>query len=506
MNTGEFKSPEELYLEIKNLYAYVAETGGKNYSQWEDKIEREEFRSSAKNLLYYLSLRQKDIRQIQNDLIPLGLSSLGRLESKTLATLESVLAALEMVTGLERQFSFPPREEFFEGREILEKNAEEILGERPDDYRTRIMVTMPSECSKDYDLVLSLARKGMDIARINCSHDDEEVWRKIADNVRRASEETGKKIKVSVDISGPKIRVEWLFSSEKNPKVSEGDKIRLAHKTSECEAGDGTRVTIGTGIETIFDSLEEGHRVLIDDGAIETRVSSVDERGAVLTAEKVNGTSVRIKPEKGLNFPDTQFEVEVLSEKDRKDLVFAVKAADIINFSFVRSGKDIETIREELKKLMGDRSSEVKIMAKIETPEAVENLAEIILSAAGHNPFAVMIARGDLAVEVGYIRLSELQQEISWICEAAGIPVVWATEVLASLVDNGIPARAEVTDVAEGSLTECIMLNKGKYIEDAVELLADILSKVEKHQYKKTPQLRALSIARINNDIEEKIK
>lgn len=506
MDTAEFKSPEELYDEIKKLYDYITETGGKNYSQWEDQIEREEFRSSAKNLLFYLALRQKDIRQIQNELIPLGLSSLGRLESKTLATLESVLAALEMITGFERQFSFPPREEFFEGREILEKNAEEILGERPDDYRTRIMVTMPSECSKDYDLVLSLARKGMDIARINCSHDDEEIWRKIADNVRRASEETGKEIKVSVDISGPKIRVEWLFSSEKNPKISEGDKIRLAHKTSECEAGDGTKVTIGTGIETIFDSLEEGHRVLIDDGAIETRVSSVDERGAVLTAEKVNGTSVRIKPEKGLNFPDTQFEIEVLSEKDRKDLAFAVKTADIINFSFIRSGKDMETIREELKKLLDERSSEVKIMAKIETPEAVENLAEIILSAAGHNPFAVMIARGDLAVEVGYIRLSELQQEISWICEAAGIPVVWATEVLASLVDNGIPARAEVTDVAEGSLTECIMLNKGKYIEDAVELLADILSKVEKHQYKKTPQLRALSIARINNDIEEKIK
>ena len=131
-------------------------------------------------------------------------------------------------------------------------------------------------------------------------------------------------------------------------------------------------------------------------------------------------------------------------------------------------------------------------MAKIETPQAVSNLPELIVQAAGQQPFAVMIARGDLAIAIGYQRLAEIQEEILWLCEAAHIPVIWATQVLENLVKKGIPSRAEMTDAAMSDRAECVMLNKGPFIAEAVTILDDVLTRMEEHQLKKTPQLRAL--------------
>lgn len=135
------------------------------------------------------------------------------------------------------------------------------------------------------------------------------------------------------------------------------------------------------------------------------------------------------------------------------------------------------------------------LVAKIENKEAVDNLPDIIVQAASRQPLGIMIARGDLAVEVGYRRLAELQEEIMWICEAAHVPVIWATQVLENLVKTGLPSRAEITDAAMGERAECVMLNKGPYIVEAVTVLTNILQRMEQHQYKKTSQLRALHIA-----------
>ena len=152
-------------------------------------------------------------------------------------------------------------------------------------------------------------------------------------------------------------------------------------------------------------------------------------------------------------------------------------------------------LQSELYKRVGNLAHGLAIVAKIETCQAIEHLPEIIVQAASWQPFGIMIARGDLAVEVGYRRLSELQEEILWICEAAHVPVIWATQVLENMVKTGIPSRAEITDAAMGERAECVMLNKGPYIVEAVASLADILARMQQHQYKKAPQLRALNIA-----------
>lgn len=148
-----------------------------------------------------------------------------------------------------------------------------------------------------------------------------------------------------------------------------------------------------------------------------------------------------------------------------------------------------------MKKRCGKSFHHLALVAKIENKEAVDHLPDIIIQAASRQPLGIMIARGDLAVEVGYRRLAELQEEIMWVCEAAHIPVIWATQVLENLVKTGLPSRAEITDAAMGERAECVMLNKGPYIVEAVTVLTNILQRMEQHQYKKTSQLRALHIA-----------
>jgi pyruvate kinase len=153
---------------------------------------------------------------------------------------------------------------------------------------------------------------------------------------------------------------------------------------------------------------------------------------------------------------------------------------------------DIELLQTELGQRLALDKPLPAIVVKIETPQAVLHLPELIVQAAGRQPLGIMVARGDLAVEIGYQRLAEIQEEILWLSEAAHIPVIWATQVLEHLVKKGIPSRAEVTDAAMAERAECVMLNKGPFIAESVSILGNVLERMEAHQLKKTPQLRAL--------------
>lgn len=164
----------------------------------------------------------------------------------------------------------------------------------------------------------------------------------------------------------------------------------------------------------------------------------------------------------------------------------------MIGYSFVQTGADIAALREELARHLPGARNGPGLVLKIETQRAVRNLPELIVHAAGQLPTAVMIARGDLAIELGFRRIAEVQEEILWLCEAANVPVIWATQVLEGMAKNGLPTRAEVTDAAMASRAECVMLNKGPHIVDAIRMLDDVLVRMEAHQHKKTAQLRVL--------------
>ena len=187
--------------------------------------------------------------------------------------------------------------------------------------------------------------------------------------------------------------------------------------------------------------------------------------------------------------PDARLPITALTEKDVSDLLTVVELADLVEMSFVRDPSDVSRLLDELGRL-GDES--VGIVLKIETRQAFEQLPQLLLTAMQHPRVGVMIARGDLAVECGYERLAELQEEILWLCEAAHLPVIWATQVLEQLAQTGHPSRAEISDAAMSERAECVMLNKGPHIDDAVVVLDSILARMVDHHYKKTALMPSL--------------
>ena len=183
-----------------------------------------------------------------------------------------------------------------------------------------------------------------------------------------------------------------------------------------------------------------------------------------------------MKADKGINLPSSNLGVGGLTDKDINDLKFVAKHADVVNFSFVNNKQDVEDLLNELKKL----HAEIGIILKIETQESFKNLPSILLKAMENYPIGVMIARGDLAIETGWKNFAIIQKEILKICDAAHLPDIWATQVLENLTKKGIPTRAEITDVAVAQRAECVMLNKGPYIEKTVKMLDKILSKMQR--------------------------
>lgn len=235
--------------------------------------------------------------------------------------------------------------------------------------------------------------------------------------------------------------------------------------------------------------LLPGQPVWIDDGKIGGTVERVGAEGAMIRIHQAGPKGSRLLADKGINFPGADLGLSGLSDRDRRDLDFVCAHADMVGFSFVESLADMDELIEELHRR---GATQLAIIAKIETRRAVENLPEIILGTMGRYPLGVMIARGDLAVELGGERLAEIQEEILWLCEAAHIPVIWATQVLETLTKKGAINRAELTDAAMSGRAECVMLNKGAYILQAVKALDDILSRIGNHQYKKFSRYRAL--------------
>lgn len=236
--------------------------------------------------------------------------------------------------------------------------------------------------------------------------------------------------------------------------------------------------------------MQLGHRVYIDDGKIAASVLAVHEHYVELEVTVPCGIPARIRSDKGLNFPDSSLNLPALTARDREDLSFVVKHANAVGLSFVHRPPDLYDLREALKEL-GD--PDMGIVLKVETWEAVHQLAQLLLAGLELPKCGVMIARGDLAVEVGFEHLARIQEDILCLCEAAHIPVIWATQVLETLAKSGLPARAEITDAAMGHRAECVMLNKGEHVLDAVKTLAQLLQAEEPHHLKKRQVFREIT-------------
>jgi pyruvate kinase len=199
--------------------------------------------------------------------------------------------------------------------------------------------------------------------------------------------------------------------------------------------------------------------------------------------------------DKGINFPDTDFHTPALTDKDIADLNALAHEVDIIALSFLRNPEDVALLQDHLARL---DACQTGIVLKIENRQAFQHLPRILLTGMRSPRLGVMIARGDLAVELGFERLSEVQEEILWLCEAAHIPVIWATQILENMAKNGSPSRAEVTDAAMSIRAECVMLNKGPHIIETLRFLGAVLGRMEGHYSKRMAMRRKLTIADLN--------
>jgi pyruvate kinase len=250
--------------------------------------------------------------------------------------------------------------------------------------------------------------------------------------------------------------------------------------------------SVSVTLPEIFDDVRPEERIWLDDGKIGGVIRRVDHDRLELTVTHARPGGSKLLSDKGINLPDSNLRLPALTPRDLEDLRFIAARADIVGYSFVRSVSDIRALQSHLAELGGER---LGLVLKIETRRAFEHLPALLLASMRSPTAGVMIARGDLAVECGYERLAEVQEEILWMAEASHLPVIWATQVLETLAKDGVPSRAEITDAAMGERAECVMLNKGPYIVEAVRALDNILTRMQAHQRKKRAMLRQLGLA-----------
>ena len=489
--------------ELSKILQYLTENETK-IDQAISKVH-EDYKLSAKNLYRYLMLRSFDLRKYHDKLSDLGLSSMRTAEGYVYSNLFHVIKNLKLLQGV--PFESNPEIELIgykKSKKLLKKHANSLFNEVRKKHFTEIMVTLPLEAAEDKEIIKKMVLNGMEIARINLSHGDIRIWTKMVEIIREVQEETQQNVKIYMDLSGPKIRTSTIKIHGKKGKtkdsisVRNGEHIILTKRETLGKPSKFGSVNeqlekaeIGVMLHEIIDDAQIGDAVYFDDGMIKSQIIAKreDEVELIIT----DCYKSKLSSRKGINLPNTSLSLPALTQKDIENLPFICQHADIVGYSFVRTGEDVQRLYDELDKY---DAKKIGVVFKIENREAFQNLPEILIKGMEHHNIGVMIARGDLAVEIGFERISEVQNQILWLCEAAHIPVIWATQVLENLAKTGIPTRAEISDAALGARAECVMLNKGRHINEAIRVLKDILIRMEGHSFKKKNSLRALNVAK----------
>ena len=440
---------------------------------------------SAYNLIHYLALRNEDVRSMQDELHHAGLSGLANSESHILKQLQAVRQRLGS-TIKDAELS---QCDYHTAQGLINKRSAEIFGFKKDPAIPYIMVTLDEAYKNEVALMRKLLVAGMNVARINCAHGNEDDWKAMILSVKKASDISRKPCKIYMDIAGPKMRVELpgIGKEEGKMTIKKGQEIMLVENGEQVKPD---KYAIACFEKGVISKLKPGERIIIDDGKFEGIVKNKNGK-LICKITRISSKKPVIKKEKGLNLPDTVLDIPALTAADLKAIPFIAKHADLAGCSFLRTPADVKFIQNTFKKA----GRIPKLILKIETLEAVSNLPALLLAAMRQETFGVMIARGDLAVEIGFERLSEIQDEILWICEAAHAPVIWATQVLETFCKTGIATRSEITDAAHSAMAECVMLNKGKYIVETITTLKGILNRSGGHILKKRYSLRPLHIA-----------
>lgn len=382
---------------------------------------------------------------------------------------------------------------------------------------TKIIATL-GPASSDKKTIGQLIEAGVRIFRINFSHGDFNDYDKLIENIRQEEKRTGCFVAVLGDLSGPKIRTGKVI--DEGVELNEGDTIRFIKK--EVLGGSkGYEKSFSTTYSAFFDELKKGERILLDDGNIELEFLSKTSKGEDTALECKVLSGNLLTSSKGINLPDTELSLPSLTSKDKKCLEYAVeKEFDYLALSFVRSGKDVARLKAMLAKYKvrpkglditeGDLGFStlyeepfIPVISKIEKPQAVKNLEEIIRETDG-----IMVARGDLGVEMDLAEVAIFQKKIVKLCSEFGKPDIVATQMLQSMIDESVPTRAEVSDVANAIIdgSDAVMLSGetavGKYPVKAVKMMNRVADKT--NAYLREIDIHSESLIKYKGDMNRK--
>ncbi len=315
--------------------------------------------------------------------------------------------------------------------------------------------------------------------------------------------ETGMKLYTNADHSSSPIIIGELPRVEQFIMLHTGDFLRLRKDTEPGELAlrdkDDNLIShahISCTLTDVFEQVKAEEPIFFDDGKIEGVIRQVDKDEILVEILNARKNGSKLRADKGINFPGSKLDITGLTDKDKKDLTFVVQNADTVSLSFVNRRRDVRDLITELEKLNAPK--DFGVILKIETQSGFNNLAKILLEGMKSYPLGVMIARGDLAIECGWDNIGRVQREILSLCRAAHVPDIWATQVLENLSKQGIPSRAEMTDAAMAQRTDCVMLNKGPYILQAIKLLDTIFKDMEFYQGKNVRLWPAMEKANIH--------
>ncbi len=353
----------------------------------------------------------------------------------------------------------------------FQKDMNKEAGVQHTTHRTKIVATVGPACDT-YDKLLALVKAGVNVFRLNFSHGSHEDKGKIIEYIRQINKKEPYNIAILGDLQGPKLRVGEIENGEID--VIEGDILTFTN-----EKLIGTKEKIYVSYPNFHSDVKIGNTILIDDGKLEVRVLSIEENNDVKVVVTLGGI---LSSKKGINLPDTKITLPALTEKDLADLDFVIdQKLDWVALSFVRNVKDLIILRNRLE----EKKSKTKIIAKIEKPEAIENIRDIIVESDG-----IMVARGDLGVELPIEKVPLIQKQIIKKCLHRAKPVIVATQMMESMIERTKPNRSEITDVANAVLegADAVMLSgetaTGAHPTLVVETMKKIIEEVERTDYR----------------------
>jgi pyruvate kinase len=353
----------------------------------------------------------------------------------------------------------------------LHKNMDKEAGVKHVSHRTKIVATVGPACDT-YDKLLDLVKAGVNVFRLNFSHGTHEDKLAIIEHIRNINTTQPYNISILADLQGPKLRVGEIENNALDLKI--GDILTFTNE--KCI---GTKEKIYVSYPNLAGDVVLGNIILIDDGKIEVKVSGIEKNGDVKVTVTLGGI---LSSKKGINLPDTKISLPALTDKDLKDLEFIIEQhCDWVALSFVRSVKDIVILRSKL----DEKKSKTKIIAKIEKPEALTNIRDIIIESD-----AIMVARGDLGVELPVEQIPLIQKELIRKCIHRAKPVIVATQMMESMMERVKPNRSEITDVANAVLegADAVMLSgetaAGQHPTLVVETMRKIINEVETKEYR----------------------